>query len=148
MWRWKATCGSLSWNVTPAFSITLFQRSTPLAQSVDVVVAQAHVDGGQRRLVDQLDLAVDQLADRIGGVGELVVVVDARLLEAALDAGIVVVGGVGRDLRAEQVERQREVQVGLLLHGRQVDDAELAHARRCRRGPRCRRPSWPGRCAR
>ena len=51
MWRWKATCGSSNWNLMPVFSITLFQRSTPLPQSIDVVVAQAHVEGGQRRLV-------------------------------------------------------------------------------------------------
>ena len=37
------------------------------------------------------------------------------------------VGRVGRDLVAEQIERQREVQVRLLLDGRQVDHAELAH---------------------
>ena len=29
IWRWKALCGVFSRNGMPAFSITLFQRSTP-----------------------------------------------------------------------------------------------------------------------
>ena len=57
------------------------------------------------------------------------VVLDLGLLVAALDAGIEHIRGIGRDFRAEQIERQRIVQVQLLLNGRQIDDAERAHFR-------------------
>ncbi len=93
----------------------------------DVVVAQPHVERRQRRRVLVLDLAVDQPQHRIGAVLQLMVVVEPVLAIAALQAGVEGVGGVGRNLVAEQIERQREVQVRLLLDGRQVDDAELAH---------------------
>ncbi|CKZ17042.1 Uncharacterised protein [Mycobacterium tuberculosis] len=33
IWRWNAVCGSSSRKLTPVFSITLFQRSTPFSQS-------------------------------------------------------------------------------------------------------------------
>ena len=55
------------------------------------------------------------------------IVLEPVLAEAALEPGVEGIGGIGRDLVAEQIERQREMQVGLLLDGRQVDDAELAH---------------------
>ena len=54
------------------------------------------------------------------------VVLDRGFLVAPLDAGIEGVGRVGRHFGAEQIERQRIVQVQLLLDGRQVDDAERA----------------------
>ena len=92
-----------------------------------VVVAQPHVERRERRRVLVLDLAVDQPQHRIGAALQLMVVVEPVLAIAALQAGVEGVGGVGRDLVAEQIERQREMQVGLLLDGRQVDDAELAH---------------------
>ncbi len=57
------------------------------------------------------------------------IVVDPGLAVTALEARIEGVGGVGGDLGAEQVERQRVVQVELLLQRRQVDDAEAAHPR-------------------
>src|SRR6266849_1417542 len=60
-----------------------------------VVVAQPHIDGGERRLVDALDLAVDQLEHRIDRALELVVVLDLGLLEAAFEPGVEGVGGVG-----------------------------------------------------
>ena len=55
-----------------------------------------------------------------------VIVLDLGLVVAALDAGIEGVRRVGRDFRAEQVERQRVMQVQFLLDGRQIDDAERA----------------------
>jgi hypothetical protein len=91
-----------------------------------VVVAQPHIDRGQCRLVDPLDLAVDKFQHRIGRALEPVVVVDLGFLEAALEPRRKRVGGVGRNLRAEQVERQRVMQIELFLDGRQVDDAEVA----------------------
>ena len=48
------------------------------------------------------------------------------LLEASLEPGRVEVGGVGRDLRAEEIERHRAVEVQVLLHRRQVDAAVTA----------------------
>src|SRR5208337_4896723 len=57
----------------------------------DIIVAQPHVDRRERRLLDYPDLTVDELAHRIGRGGELVVVLDLRLLEPALEAGVVVV---------------------------------------------------------
>src|SRR6516162_6018441 len=91
-----------------------------------VVVAQAHVDGGERGLVHPLDLAIDELEHRVSRALELVVILDLGLLEAALEAGVEGVRRVGGNLRAEQVEGQRIVQVELLLNGRQIDDAEVA----------------------
>ena len=55
------------------------------------------------------------------------VVVDLVFEIAALEPGLERVGGVGRQLAAEQVQGQREVEIGPLLHRRQVDDAERAH---------------------
>ena len=91
-----------------------------------VVVAQPHVDRSERGLVHALDLAVDELEHRIGRALELVVILDLGLLETALETGVEGVRRVGRDLRAEQVERQRIVQIELLLHGGEIDDAEVA----------------------
>src|SRR5262245_25572779 len=52
-----------------------------------VVVAQPHVDGGERGLVHALDLAIDKLEHGIGRALELVVILDLGLLETALKAG-------------------------------------------------------------
>ena len=49
-----------------------------------IVVAQPHIDRGQRRLVDALDLAVDEFEDRIGRAFQPVIVVDLGFLETAL----------------------------------------------------------------
>src|SRR5262249_30790248 len=91
-----------------------------------VVVAQPHVDRSECGLVHALDLAVDELEHRIGRALELVVILDLGLLETALETSVEGVRRVGRDLRAEQVERQRIVQIELLLHGGEIDDAEVA----------------------
>src|SRR6478672_10621801 len=93
----------------------------PAQQALDailrVVVAQPHVERGQRRLVDELD-------HRIGGILELVVVVDLGFLVAALDAGVEGIRRVGRDFRTKEIKRQRIMQMQLLLDGRQVDHPE------------------------
>src|SRR5438045_1901673 len=94
----------------------------------DVIVAQPHVEAGERRYVLLLDLAADEAEHRIGAGFELVIVLEPLLTEAALEAGVKRVGSVGGDLVAEEIEREREMQVRLLLQRRQVDDAELAHA--------------------
>ena len=59
--------------------------------------------------------------------GQQVIVLNPRLEITALHAHRVIVGGVGRRLLAEQVERHREVEVEVLLDRRQVDRAEAAH---------------------
>ena len=105
----------------------LVEALDALGAVAGVVVAEPHVERGQRRLVDQLDLAIDELQHRIEIVFQPMVVLDRGLAEAALEAGVVGIGRVGRDLRAEQVERQRVVQVELLLDGRQIDHAERPH---------------------
>ncbi len=51
-----------------------------------VVVAQTHVDRSQRRNLMMNHLAVDQIPDLIGVVGQLVVIIDLVLHIAALDA--------------------------------------------------------------
>ena len=94
-----------------------------------VVVAQAHVERGQRRLIDEPDIAVHQLEHGIGRVLQPVIVFDLGLAVAALEARIEGVRRVGRNFGAEQVERQSVVQIELLLERRQVDDAERTHAR-------------------
>jgi len=55
-----------------------------------------------------------------------VIVLDLGLVVAALDAGIEGVRRVGGNLRAEQIERERIMQIELLLEGRKIDDAERA----------------------
>ena len=127
MWRWKATCGSLISNGMPMFGDHLVPAADADIAIDHVVVAQPHVERRQRRRILVLDLAVDQAQHRIGVALELVVVLEPVLAVAALQAGMEGVGGIGRNLVAEQIERQREVQVRLFLDGRQVDDAELAH---------------------
>ena len=44
MWRWNATCGSLSWNGMLYFSIIRFQRPNADVAVGDVIVAQPHVE--------------------------------------------------------------------------------------------------------
>src|SRR3972149_1947302 len=70
------------------------------------------------RLIHALDGAANELEHRIGVVGQAVIIVDPGLAEAALDAGVEGVGRIGRDLGTKQVERQRIVQVELLLRRR------------------------------
>ena len=74
-------------------------------------------------MLDLGDDAVTQLGHRRGQVREHVVVVVRPFLEAPLQALGVVVRGVRRGLRAEQVERHAEVEVQVLLQCREVDAA-------------------------
>src|SRR5271166_1225839 len=56
----------------------------PALTVLDVVVEQARVGGAQRRDLVLDDLAVDDPPDRIGRVGQDVIVLEVRLVEAAL----------------------------------------------------------------
>jgi hypothetical protein len=98
----------------------------PLFAVGDVVIAQPLVEGGQGRRFQHLDRIRDQLRHLVMGVLEDVVIVELALAEAALEAHRVVIGGVGRQLLPEQVERDRVVEVQVALQRRQVDDAEAA----------------------
>ena len=69
----------------------------------------------------------EPVLDREAHVGEMVIVVDLVLVESALEPRRVAVGGVGGDLRAEQIQRHAEVEVHVLLERAQIDDAVLAH---------------------
>ena len=42
------------------------------------------------------DLAVDDVADNVGVIAQLVIVIDALLHIAAFDAGVERIGGIGR----------------------------------------------------
>src|SRR5476651_2848577 len=57
------------------------------------------------------------------------IVLQLIFAEAAFETSMERVRGVGRDLAAEQIEREREMHIGLLLDGRQVDDPKLADRR-------------------
>src|SRR5712692_7500569 len=92
----------------------------------DVVVAKALVEGDEGRLLAGDDALAVQLGHGIRGLLEQVVVRLLRLLEAALEAHGVEVGGVRRDLRAEEVEGDGAVEVEIALHGRQIDPPVLA----------------------
>src|ERR1044072_9343474 len=107
----------------------LVPAQQPLRAVLRVVVAQPHVERGERRLVDALDLAVHQLEHRIGVIFKLMIVLDLRLAVAPLQPVVERIRRIGRDLAAEQIERERVVQVQLLLDRRQVDHAERAHFR-------------------
>src|SRR6267142_3758620 len=76
-----------------------------------VVVAQPLVERGQRRLIGELDRVAVGPRHRVRRLAQQVVVGLLGLLEAALEPGRVEVGRVGRDLRAEEVERDRAVEV-------------------------------------
>jgi len=55
------------------------------------------------------------------------IVVDLGFLETPFQPGAESIRRIGGNLRAEQIERERIVQVELLLDGWQVDDAERSH---------------------
>src|SRR5215510_6696536 len=90
----------------------------------DVVVAQPLVERGQGRRLAGRDAIAGELAHRVGGILEPVVVLLLRFLEAPLEAHGVEVGGVGRDLGPEQVERHRVVEVDVPLDRLEVDPAQ------------------------
>src|SRR3984893_8954487 len=92
-----------------------------------IVVTQAHVDGGERRLIHPLDLAIDELEHRVGGMLKPVVVLNLALLETALEAGVERVRRIGGNLRAEEIQPQRAVKVELLMHGWQIDHAQRSN---------------------
>src|SRR5215831_8705061 len=76
-----------------------------------VVVAQPLVQGDESRLLAHDDAVAVELGDLIGGGLELMIVLFLGLLEAPLETGGVKIGGVGGDLRAEEVEGDRAVEV-------------------------------------
>ena len=82
MWRWKATCGSLIWNGMPMLGDHLVPAADADVAVDHVVVAQPHVERGQRRRILVLDLAVDQAQHRIGAALELVVVLEPVLADS------------------------------------------------------------------
>src|SRR5215469_343129 len=90
-----------------------------------VVVAQSLVQGNEGRLVAHHDPIAVEGGDLIGGGLQLMVVLLLGLLEAPLEPGGVEVGGVGGNLRAEEVEGDRAVEVQVPLDGAQVDPAVL-----------------------
>ena len=99
---------------------------SPLAVG-DVVVAQPLVERDQRGLLAGDDLLAVEPDHRVGPALQAVIVGLLGLLEAPLEPRGVEVGGIGRDLGAEEVERDRAVEVDVLLHGGQVDPAILPH---------------------
>src|SRR3989338_570556 len=94
---------------------------------VDVVVAQTLVQRRERRLLAGAEPVALERRDPVRRVLQLMIVVLLRLLEAALQAHRVEVRGVRRDLRAEEVERHRVVEVEVPLQRGQVDPPVLAH---------------------
>src|SRR5215467_2385463 len=92
----------------------------------DVVVTQPLVERGQRRRLAGGDPVAVELVDRVSAVLESMVVALLAFLEASLEPHRVEVRGVGRDLRAEQVERDRIVEVDVPLQSFEVDAAEPA----------------------
>src|SRR6266478_4670516 len=92
----------------------------------DVVVAQTLVERGQRRRLARRDPIAVELVERVGRVLQPMVVALLALFEASLEPHRVEVRGVGRDLRPEEVERHRVVEVDVPLQGREVDAAEPA----------------------
>src|ERR1700730_3850816 len=93
----------------------------------DVVVAEPLVERDERALLAGDDLVPGQRRHRVGAVLEPVIVLLLGLLEAALQAHGVEVGRVGGDLGAEQVERDRAVEVDVLLDGGQVHPPVAPH---------------------
>src|SRR5713101_6959322 len=93
----------------------------------DVVVAEPLVERDERPLLAGDDLVAGQRRHGVGAVLEPMIVLLLRLLEAALETHGVEVGRVGRDLGAEQVERDRAVEVDVLLDRGQIHRAVAPH---------------------
>eukprot|EP00043_Microstomoeca_roanoka_P022424 m.486 g.486 ORF g.486 m.486 type:complete len:462 (-) comp217_c1_seq1:31-1416(-) len=122
----EAFMRQLQFELDPGFLDDLVPAADTARRIAGIIIAQAHVDRGQRRHFVAHQLAVDEIPHRVGVVLQLVVVFQPVLHVAALDARVERVGGIGRDFLTEQVERQRVMQVQLLLDRRQVDDAQIA----------------------
>ena len=127
MRRLNATCGRVMRNSNPGPLDHPVPARHAGAGILHIVVAQPHVQRRQRRHVLLHDRAVAQPQHRIGRAGQQVIVGQPVLAIASLQAGVERVRGIGADLVAEQIERQREMQIGLLLQRRQIDHAERAH---------------------
>src|SRR5713226_3409946 len=104
----------------------LVPAGDPAGAVGNVVVAEPLVEGDEGRLLAGDDALAVQLGHGIRGLLEQVVVRLLGLLEAALEAHGVEVGGVRRDLRAEEVEGDGAVEVEIALDGRQIDPPVLA----------------------
>src|ERR1700730_11442297 len=69
-----------------------------------IIVAQAHVQCSQCRLVHGFYFTADELEHRIGRALKSMIVADPGLVEAPLETGIETIRRVGGDFGAEQVE--------------------------------------------
>ena len=120
--RLKPTCGSFE------LLAHVGERAVPSVDALpaigDEVVAQRLVERRQRRRLALADAVVGRVGHHRGEPVQPVVVVAALLVEAPLEAGGEVVGGVGRRLGAEQVERHAAMEVEVALQRRHVDAAE------------------------
>src|SRR5713226_4858865 len=96
---------------------------------LDVIVTQAFIQSGEGGNLLGVDFIADYFGDGIHRVAENVIVFEFGFTEAALKTAGVVVGGVGGNVGAVEVERDAVVEIEIALDGLQIDDAEGAHVR-------------------
>ena len=125
------TVESLVWHLEAERYAGLLDDPVPALDArgrvADIVVAQFLVERVQRRCLRRHQPAVAHLQHRIRCRVQQMIVVDLGLVESSFEACRVKRGGVRRNVGAEQVHRDTEVEVEITLHGRQVDDSERTH---------------------
>jgi hypothetical protein len=77
----------------------------------DVVVAQAFIERGERGDLLADNFVADDFPDSVVGFGEDVVVGEFCFAEASFEAAGEIVGGVGRNVGAVEVERNAVVKI-------------------------------------
>ena len=80
-----------------------------------IVVAQTHVDRGQRRYVLSQDFTVFDRGHRIGVILQLVIIINALFHVAPFDAVVESVGRIRRHFLTKQIKGKGIVQVQFLL---------------------------------
>ena len=102
--RLKPLCGWTNLKAIPAFSTDLFQRSIPPWQSAMKSSSSRALRARKAGTSSTDELAVNDPGDRVGRVLQHVIVaLEIRFVEAALDPGAERFGGVAGDFAAEQV---------------------------------------------
>ena len=104
--RWKPLWGSVSLKGMPELSITFLPAGDAALDFADVVVAEARsLSAVSAGLCLPTILSADDFAHGVIGVGEDVIVGEFCFRGSVLEAAGEIVGGVGGDVGAVEVER-------------------------------------------
>ena len=124
---------SLVWQGQSEGNSCIVNHPLPAANSIgnliNVVIAQAFVQRGQRRHVLGDDFSTHDFGDRVFRIRQNVIVLQLRFAEAPFQSAGEIVRGVRRNIGAIKIERNAVVKVQVFLDRRQVNHAERAHVR-------------------